>query len=204
MRIRRIIQAALLAVAVSVAGSASADEQSFLRAEHEKIIQLLRQDVKDQAGRQKRDQQISAVLANMVDYDELTKRCFREHWKDLTDEQKEKVKAELKRLVEKTQKRNLNKGANYEITYKGQERSGDSDVKVKTSARSLVNRREPEVAVDYIVSNKNGRPQLVDIITEHSPLTRNYYTQFHQMLTNKDQGFDYLLKKVREKADKRD
>ncbi len=48
--------------------------------------------------------------------------------------------------------------------------------------------------VDYFIKNDN---KVYDISTEGSSMTKNYYDQFHKMLTTDGQGWDYLTKKLR-------
>jgi ABC-type transporter MlaC component len=44
----------------------------------------------------------------------------------------------------------------------------------------------------------------VDIVTEGSSLTKNYYDQFHRMLTTQGQGYSYLVQKLRDKIAAKD
>ena len=62
-----------------------------------------------------------------------------------------------------------------------------------------MNPRDPPIQIDYVVRGSPGSYHVVDIITEESSLTKNYYDQFHRMLTNPDQGYSYLVKKLNDK-----
>ena len=55
--------------------------------------------------------------------------------------------------------------------------------------------------VDYVVRSARVRqlPQVIDIVTEGSSLTKNYYDQFHRMLTTDGQKYPYLVQKLRDK-----
>ena len=48
------------------------------------------------------------------------------------------------------------------------------------------------------------RNKHVDIVTEGSSLTKNYYDQFHKFLTTPGQGYPHIVKKLNEKIAKKD
>ncbi len=217
MKRTRFSRASLASLALlaclAFAGSASADEgaQKFVQSEHVKLELLLRQPASAA-----RDGQVTHTLDTMVDYDELARRAFGQpcpmnhssctnHWGELTAQQQEEVAGLLKRLVEKNYRKNLIKTLDYEVTYKGQKEVG-GDSKIRTEAKSKLKPRDPAVQVDYVVkpaSNGVGY-RVVDIVTEGSSLTKNYYDQFHKMLTTAGQGYPHIVKKLNEKIAKPD
>jgi ABC-type transporter MlaC component len=212
MRIRTLFHALFLALAcLMLAGSASADEsaQGFVEKQHGKISALLRQP--ESAAR---DNQVTHELDNMVDYEELARRAFGQpcpaaipsctnHWAELSDAQKTEVTGLLKALVEKNYRKNLIKTLDYDITFKGMKESA-GDAKIRTEAKSKLKPRDPPVEVDYVVRGTNGQFHVVDIVTEGSSLTKNYYDQFHKMLTNPAQGYPHIVKKLNDKINKKD
>jgi ABC-type transporter MlaC component len=60
------------------------------------------------------------------------------------------------------------------------------------------------VQVDYVVKPEGSAYRVVDIVTEGSSLTKNYYDQFHKMLTTPGQGYPHVVKKLNEKIAKAD
>ena len=117
---------------------------------------------------------------------------------------KEEVKDLLKKLVEKNYRKNLVKTLDYEIAYKGAQDAG-GDSKIRTEAKSKVNAREPAVRIEYLIGLKSGSTYIVkDIVTEGSSLTKNYYDQFHKMMTTPNQGYAHIVKKLNEKLAKKD
>jgi ABC-type transporter MlaC component len=207
---RNLMHAALLTVGLAFFGAtASADEgaQSFVQREHTTLTSLLRQPAS-----QTRDQQVDGALARMVDYDELARRAFghpchptlpgcTDHWVKLTPEQQAEVTALLRKLVEKNQRKNIVKTLDYDVSYKGfRDAAGES--KVRTEAKSKTNQREPPVQIDYVVASAGSGYRVVDIVTEGSSLTKNYYDQFNRMLTNPAQGYPHVVKKLNEKIAK--
>jgi ABC-type transporter MlaC component len=203
----------VLVAGLALAGSASADQgegaQKFIQTEHVKLEAILRQP-----ATAARDAQVTNTLETMVDYDELARRAFGQpcphaissctnHWGELTDQQKTEVSSLLKQLVEKNYKKNLIKTLDYEVTYKGTKEIG-GDSKIRTEAKSKLKPRDPAVQVDYVVKAYGNGFKVVDIVTEGSSLTKNYYDQFHKFLTTPGQGYPHIVKKLNEKIAKKD
>jgi phospholipid transport system substrate-binding protein len=208
---KRIRFALVLLASFAFAGSASADEgaQKFVQNEHVKLEKLLRQPASAA-----RDGQVTQTLDTMVDYEELAHRAFGEpcppshpscvdHWKELSKQQQDDVSKLLKSLVEKNYRKNLIKTLDYEVIYKGQKEQG-GDAKIRTEAKSKLKPRDPAVQVDYVVKPGAGAYKVVDIVTEGSSLTKNYYDQFHKMLTTPGQGYPHIIVKLKEKIAKAD
>ncbi len=192
--------------ALTLAVDARADDPAttFIRAQQDQLRTILRQPASAS-----RDTQVASALAQLVDYDAVTRRAFgepcpvdlsgcKDHWADFSDAQKAEVSSLLRRLVEKNYKKNLSKTLDYNVIYQGASPSG-GDSAVHTEATSVSKPRDPAVLVDYIVHGASGAYRVVDIVTEGSSLTKSYYDQFHRMLTNPEQGYAYVVKKLNDK-----
>ena len=196
--------AAIAACAFTVAGPASADVEGakgFVESEHGKIKKLVDANASDG--------DVRGAIDGMVDYVELTKRTLGSpcppavpscvnHWSELSAEQQAEVTGLLKQLVEKNFQKNLIKTKDFDITYKGGKEAGDNLSRVKTEAKSKVKPRDPAVQVDYVVLGAASY-KCVDIVTEGSSMTKNYYDQFHRMLTTDGQKYPYMVQKLRDK-----
>jgi phospholipid transport system substrate-binding protein len=193
-----------LTAALVYAPAARADEQAYLEAQHQKIFALLRQPASAA-----RDAQISSTLDQMINYQDLARRTFgvpcpdavptcTNHWDGLADAQKAEVTGLLQKLVSKNYQKNLIKTLDYDISYKGSQAAGGG-IRVRTEATNKLKPRDPPVQIDYVIVGAAGSYRVVDIITEGSSLTKNYYDQFHRMLTTPDQGYAYIVKKLNDK-----
>lgn len=195
MRIRPIFTA--IALGLTLAGAAPALAQTpddFVQSGHHQLEALLRQPASAQ-----RDQQIASAFDQMMDYDELIKRCFREHWATLTADQQAEVSGLLKEIVRRNYKKNLKRTLDYNVTYRGVSGQG-SDLIVRTEAQSRVNVREPVVQIDYVLEGSGSGPfHVVDIVAEGSHTTTNYYRDFHRFLTDPSKGYPYLVEKLKHK-----
>jgi ABC-type transporter MlaC component len=209
------IAAALAAFAlvadVAVSRTAHADAASpedFVRTEQSTLQGLLRQPASAD-----RDAKLNHELDGMVDYDELARRTFghpcqisipscTDHWKDLSDAQKTEVAGLLKRLVQKNYRRNLIKTLGYDVAYNRQSNVG-ADAKVATDAQKR-DSRDPPISIDYLVHGGPGAFRVVDIITERSSMAKNYYEQFHRMLTDPNQGYPHVVQRLNDRINKKD
>jgi ABC-type transporter MlaC component len=206
MRFRQYLAAAVLALSCTlVAGSASADvdgAKTFVEREHTQIKKLVEANAPSDDVRK--------AIDAMVDYDELAKRTLgnpcppsvpscTNHWNELTPEQRTEVTGLLRKLVEKNYHKNLNKTRDYDVAYKGAKEAGENLAKIKTEAKSRAKPRDPAVQVDYVILGGGDRYRVVDIVTEGSSMTKNYYDQFHRMLTTDGQKYPYLVQKLRDK-----
>ncbi len=210
MRLRPVPYVSATLLALSVASPARADTpQDFIQHEHSKLERLLRET--PSSGR---DTQIDAALEEFVDFDELTRRAFGEPcpsavpacddlWAKYTDAQKAELRDLLGQLVRKSYRKNLTKTLDYEVAYHG-EREAAGDTRVLTEAKSKTKPRDPAVRVDYVVKQTSHGYRVVDIVTEGSSMTKNYYKQFRKKMDNPGEGYPNIVGKLREKIDKKD
>ena len=70
---------------------------------------------------------------------------------------------------------------------------------MRTEAKSKAQVRDAAVQVDYVILTMGDRYKAVDVVTEGSSMTKNYYDQFNRMLTTPAQGFPYLVQKLKDK-----
>jgi ABC-type transporter MlaC component len=68
--------------------------------------------------------------------------------------------------------------------------------RIRTEAKSRLKPQDRAMQVDYVVLSSGDDQKLVDVIAEGSSMTRNYYDQFHRMLTTAGQGYAYMVKKL--------
>jgi len=211
MRIRHFLPAALLAFSVTtLAAAASADvagAQGFVEREYGQLKKMVESNAPSA--------EVSRMIDGMVDYDELARRTMgapcpvgvpncTDHWKDLNDEQRKEVTSYLRKLVEKNYHKNLNKTRDYDVSYRGAKEQGDNLAKIRTEAKSKLKPRDPAVQVDYVILGAGPNYKVIDIVTEGSSMTKNYYDQFHRMLTTPGQGYPYLVQKLKAKVEKKD
>jgi ABC-type transporter MlaC component len=204
MRVRQFISIASVTLVLSSPAAASDDAQSFIEHQHAKLERLLREPTSTN-----REAQINEALDGFVDYSELTRRAFGEPcpasvpgcddlWTKYDDSQKDELRSLLSQLVRKSYKKNLLKTLDYDVAYHGA-RDSAGDTRVLTEAKSKSKPRDPAVRVDYVVKQTAEGYRVVDIITEGSSLTKNYYDQFRKKMNDPTQGYPNIVEKLRDK-----
>ncbi len=206
MRIRQVLPAALFVLcSMTVPAAAAADvggAQSFVEKEYGELKRLVEANAPVSQVRQ--------AIDDMVDYEELARRTLgkpcpatipscKNHWDELTPAQRTEVTGLLRQLVEKNYRKNLTKTKDYTVSYRGGKEQGDNLAKIRTEAKSKLKPRDPPVQVDYVIMGSGAHYKVIDIVTEGSSMTKNYYDQFHRMLTTPGQGYPYMVKKLQDK-----
>jgi phospholipid transport system substrate-binding protein len=160
----------------------------FIQQNHGQVEKILSKPKTDA-----RDQALTAILADFLDYDELAKRSLGPEWGTKTQAQQAQFKALLKQLVERSYTSNLERTLKFNVRYLAAEESGGL-VLVKTEARDRKNRRAPPVLIDYRVLSKGESFRVVDIITDGVSLVDNYRRQFTRTL--KRESWTALIEKM--------
>jgi len=210
MRLSHLFRAAVIGLGlttVSLAGAADiAGAQAFVEKEHGQIKKLVDTNAPQT--------EVTRVIDQMVDYDEVARRALGKpcpatlpsctnHWDELNDAQKKEVTELFKALVAKKYRDNAYKTREFDITYRGGKEQGSDVAKIRTEAKNKAKPREPAVQVDYIVKGSGDGYKVIDLVTEGSILSKNYYDQSHKMLTTAGQGYPYFVQKLREKIAKK-
>ena len=205
MSFRHVLRAGLLAtgfLTLSLTAFADAEgAQQFVEREHGRIQKLVEQNAPAA--------EVTKHIDGMVDYQEIAQRALGKpcpatipkctnHWDELTDPQKKEITELFKGIVEKKYRENAYKTKDYDITYKGAKEQGSDVSKVRTEAKNKTKPRDPAVQVDYIV-RCGANCGVIDLVTEGSVLSKNYYDQCHKMLTTEGQGYPYLVQKLKDK-----
>src|SRR5580692_6583341 len=206
----RAVAAWLAGCLIATAATATAEDppaEVFVQQRHEHMEGLLRQPPS-----QPRDEQVRQALGEFVDFDGLTHRAFGEPcpgsepscedlWQGYSDAQRDEVRGLLEKLVRKTYEKNLLKTLDYDVGYRGA-RVNASDTRVMTEAHNRLKPREPAVRVDYVVTQTPEGMRVVDIVTEGSSLTKNYYDQFRKKMHDPAEGYPNIVAKLRDKLAK--
>jgi len=190
-RLASLLLAAALALPALGRAQAPAEAQSFLEAQHAEVERLMRQPEGET-----RDQRLSAVIGQLLDYDELARRSLSRHWAEHSAAEQREFSSLLRQLVERSYRSNLESTLGYDVRYLGAEAQG-TDVLVRTTARSRTNRRQPAIAIDYALHRKDGRWQVFDVWTDGVSLVENYRSQFNRIIRR--EGWDALLQKMRDR-----
>lgn len=175
---------------------ASADEtaKAFLEQRHTAVSRILRSSGTDAPIPAAKETELDALLGSLLDYDELSKRALRDHWDELSVAHRTEFVDLLRKLVQRSYRRNMQSTLDFHITY-GDETVTRDEALVHTLARSKKNRRAPEVSIDYALAKRGSEWRVFDVVTDGVSMVGNYRSQFNRII--RKEGWDALLPKMR-------
>lgn len=189
----RIAPVAALAIGVFAAlpASAQADAaQRFLEQKHDQVERVMGQPANAQ-----RDARLTRMLADLLDYEELSRRALGSHWASHTPAEQAEFVSILQQLVERNYRANLQRTLSFDVRYVGSDMQG-SEALVRTRARDRRNRRAPEVAIDYLLQQDGSNWRVVDVTIDGGrSMVDNYRSQFRRIIRR--EGWDGLMTRMR-------
>lgn len=194
--VTRVLAGLALATVLTFSGAALAGEAGdTVRSHHTEISNLLRQ--KSSASR---DKQVADSLAGLFDYDQIAVNSLEGVYDTLSDDQKTQFKTVLKKLVQKNLEKNIRASLDYDVSWVGEEPSGDNTV-VKTKAQSKDKPGEEAVEVDYVLHKNDQGWRAISMVTDGADMVTNFKRQFVRII--KKDGFDTLMKKMNAKLNEK-
>ena len=191
-----------LGVAVLVAGlcltalpaeASRQDAQQFIKTKHNAVLRVLRRP-----DTPKRAAQLTEVLGEFLDYDELAQRSLDTEWNKRSQKERKQFVELLRQLVERQYQRNMESTLNFKVRWVGAEEI-ESGVLVKSSARSKKKKRTPPVDIDYSMSEDDEEWRVFDIATDGVSLVKNYKRQFRRII--RKEGWDGLIARMQRKLE---
>ena len=199
---RSILASAALFLLLASTGASVAAAQApgpaprFLRQRHDEVARIMRRAATTDAARQQRSQEVTRILSELLDYQELSRRALGSHWESRTPAQREQFVGLLRQLVERNYEANLERIQDFEVDYSREEASAGATV-VHTSARSRTERRQPPVEISYSMHLTGGQWRVFDVNTDGVSLVRNYNRQFNRIIGQ--DGWDALITRMQER-----
>lgn len=186
---------------VAALAETTAPARQFLQQRHAEVVQILKRSAKGDDAINQRDTELKHALANLLDFEELSKRALADHWESLSTDKRQNFSSLLSQLVERSYQKNLESTMDFRVTYDQERRVGDSIV-VSTEARSTKNRRAPPVAIDYTLNSSGKSYRVYDITTDGVSLVSNYKRQFNKIIER--DGWNALLERMKKKLSAKD
>jgi phospholipid transport system substrate-binding protein len=183
-----------LVIGLSASAFAADDTaQSFMKDKQTELSGL------EKKGGPENKKKIEGVFNTILDYDALALGALKDHRAELNDADWHEFEDTLKKLVQRSYQKNLDRTMDYDVQFSGETKDGDL-VTVRTTAQSRTNAREEPISIDYVVHKVGGAYKITDIVTEGSSMVGNYHQQFNRII--KKDGFPELLKRMKKKLDK--
>lgn len=170
----------------------------FLRQRHDEVSRLMRRAAGTDADRERRSQEVTRILSELLDYQELSRRSLGAHWEGCTPEQREQFVSLLRQLVERNYQANLERIQEFEVRYASEEPVAGGML-VRTEARSRSERRQPPVEIAYSMHQTSGAWRVFDVTTDGVSLVGNYQRQFNRIVTQN--GWDELIRRMQQRLE---
>ena len=181
---------------IAALADSAAPAKRFLETRHAQVVKILKQPANGADALAKRNGELKKALADLLDFEELSKRALQDHWETLSTDKRKKFSELLAQLVERSYQKNLESTMDFRVTYDEAKQVGDS-IQVSTEARSTKNRRSPPIAIDYTLATDGQAFRVYDITTDGVSLVSNYRRQFNKIIRR--EGWDALLDRMKSK-----
>ncbi len=168
----------------------------YLRQRNEDVTRILRREATTPEARATRSAEVTRILSDLLDYEELSRRALGAHWDQHTEAERREFVGLLRQLVERNYESNLERVVEFEITYSGETADTDGTV-VRTEARSRTERRQPPVEITYTLHLQGTAWRVFDVVTDGVSLVRNYRNQFNRIIT--EDGWPALITRMRDR-----
>jgi ABC-type transporter MlaC component len=189
---RKLIQYAAILSALALSSTALAeDADAFAKRKQDEVTAML--------NRKASNAEVNKALAQIFDYSTLVQHCWGEHWNDLNDGQKAEVTQLMTTIIENNYSQNLRKALKYDTSVKSAKPEGEY-TRVHIRAQDTTNAHAPAINIEYILRREGDSWKVIELIVEQSRMSKNYQRDIHKMMTNKDQGYTYVVQKLRDRA----
>src|SRR5215472_8038642 len=195
---RATLRSALVALALTLAAVATADQQTpsqVVDGLANRVLPILRD--KSLTTDQKRDQ-IEQIAYQSMDFETLSKLVLARNWPKFSLAQQAEFVQQFKRHLSVTYGRNIESYNNEKVKILGERPETQGDVTVLT--KILRGGGGADVVVDYRLRQRDGQWKIIDVIVEGVSLVSNFRSQFQGIVANG--GPDRLLALLKEKNEK--
>lgn len=192
---RVTLAAALLVASVATAPRVWAGEPADqLSVRIDKVLKVLVDpQLKKPAHAQERRQAVRRIAIDILDVEEISKRCLGRHWDARTSRERQEFMQVFGDLLERAYVGRLETYSDEKITVLGDAIEGNRAV-VRTK---VVTRRGAEISVDYRMLKRGNRWRAYDVVLGGFSLVDSYRAQFDKVIERT--SYRQLVQQVREK-----
>jgi phospholipid transport system substrate-binding protein len=145
---------------------------------------------------EKRKARLRAIVNEIFDFEEMSKRSLARHWRKRTEEEKEKFIELFINFLEMSYIDKIERYSDAEVLYAEEKRDKNRAV-VKTK---VITRQETDIPINYrLLLRKDGEWVAYDVVIEGVSLVSNYRTQFNQIIQNS--SYEELIKKLEKRVE---
>ncbi len=191
---KAIARALLLVFALTLPMAAQAGEpMDLLRTQLDQVLDVLRAPASAQ-GEAEKKKAIRDISDRMFHWDGLSRMTLGRGWNNLTADQQQEFIALFKDLLERAYIDRILAYKDGDIGYVGDEMLTEQKAEVRTRIQT----ENAPVEMVYRMALVGGKWGVYDVIVEGVSLSKNYRTQFREILSRKSPAA--LLEMLREKV----
>jgi phospholipid transport system substrate-binding protein len=162
-----------------------------------RALEVLRDPaLKAESAKETKEKKIWAIIDDVFDYTELSKRTLAQHWRQFTPGQQEEFTRLFGRLLGTVYMDRIIAYKDEKVVFGKVTNLSDRTAEVQ----SEVLRPSKSIPIQYRMILGNGEWKVYDVVIEGVSLVQNYRSQFREILTNKPP--EDLLRMLREKTRK--
>ena len=146
-----------------------------------------------------RTSQIRAIVREMFDFDEISRRALSGHWKTLQREEQAEFVTLFRDLLERAYLTQVETVGNEKIMFLGETSEGGGAAIVRSK---VVTRHGAEIPLDYRMHLLDGQWRIYDVVVQGISFIASYRTQFDRVIRAESYGSlrERLQKKAAEHA----
>ena len=185
----------LLLFVLGMAGQSFGEEPTDqLKQTIDQVIAILTDPaLKDTAKAEEKRKLLRQAADQRFDWQEMARRALARHWRERTDEEKQRFTALFADLLEKTYMKRVEGYSGEKVQYDAERVEG----KYAIISVRVFDSNDMEIPVDYRLKKKNAHWLIYDVYVEGVSLVNNYRTQFNTILAKAP--FAELMEKLEAK-----
>ena len=188
---------ALVALKLSAVSAFAASPLETAQTQVDRVLEVLRDPaLKAESAKAAKEKKIWAILDNVFDNTELSKRTLAQNWKKFSPDQQKEFIGLFGKLLGSVYMDRIISYKDEKVVFGKVTNLSDKTAEVQ----SEVVQSSKSIPIHYRMILENGEWRVYDVVIEGVSLVQNYRTQFREILTNKSP--EDLLKTIREKVRK--
>jgi phospholipid transport system substrate-binding protein len=161
-----------------------------------RVLDILRDPAfKGGSDKGTKEEKVWAIIDNVFDFTELSKRTLSRNWKKLNSDQQKEFALLLGKLLGNVYMARLMKYTDEKVVFTKESMLSEKRAEVQSKIFS----QGREIPLNYRVILKNGEWRVYDVVIEGVSLIKNYRSQFKNILrkNSPEKMLQMLRKKVR-------
>jgi phospholipid transport system substrate-binding protein len=188
---------ALAALKLSPVSAFAASPLETIQTQVDRALEVLRDPaLKVESAKAAKEKKIWAILDEVFDNTELSKRTLAQNWKRFSPDQQKEFIGLFGKLLGTVYMDRIIAYKDEKVVFGKVTNLSDKTAEVQ----SEILRSSKPIPIHYRMILQNGEWKVYDVVIEGVSLVQNYRTQFREILTNKTP--EDLLKTLREKTRK--